>query len=108
MQLLTRAIEKALPPLYTHEGKEPSTVPVVVKFFNPTGAGTWYITEGERDGDDWRLYGWADLGMGPGCSELGYTSLNELKAFRGRFGLGVERDLYLSPMTLADAMAKSR
>ena len=27
-------------------------------------------------------------------TELGYASLSELSAYRGRFGLGIERDLW--------------
>ena len=33
--------------------------------------------------------------------ELGYFSLSELQAFRGRFGLGIERDLYFEPRRLS-------
>lgn len=32
---------------------------VIVKFYNPTGAGTWLITEGEQwDNGDWELFGY--------------------------------------------------
>jgi Protein of unknown function (DUF2958) len=62
----------------------------VVKFFDPCGAATWIITEMMSDGDS--LFGIADLGFG--CPELGYLSLAELKSVRGRFGLGIERDLH--------------
>ena len=59
---------------------------VVVKLFNPTGLGTWYLTElNEVD----------NVAFGLSClqeKELGYVDLNELTAFKGQFGLGVERD----------------
>jgi len=62
----------------------------VVKFFNPTGAATWLITEMMPDEPD-ILFGLCDLGMR--CPELGYASLSELQSVTGRLGLGIERDL---------------
>jgi hypothetical protein len=62
----------------------------VVKFFDPTGAATWLITEMMPDEPD-ILFGLCDLGMG--CPELGYVSLSELESVTGRLGLGIERDL---------------
>ena len=53
MQLITKTIENKLKkrPLCSQEGNE--NPDIVVKFFNPCGIGTWYITEGEKqpDGD---------------------------------------------------------
>jgi hypothetical protein len=92
MKLLTKAIEQKLlkSPITTEESKR---IPVIVKFFNPTGAGTWYVTEGQKLEDgDWEFYGLADIHE----SELGYFRLSELQSFRGRFGLGIERDLHFS------------
>jgi len=66
----------------------------VVKFFDPTGAATWLITEMMPAEPD-ILFGLCDLGMG--CPELGYVSLAELQSVKGRFGLGIERDLYFAP-----------
>lgn len=80
MKLLTKAITTKLQ--NNHGGKP------VVKFFNPTGAGTWFISELFEDGDT--LFGLCDLGMG--TPEIGTVSLSELASFRGRFGLGIERD----------------
>lgn len=67
--------------------------PPVVKLFNPTGAGTWLLTELEPDDPD-IAWGLCDLGMG--CPEFGTVSLAELAACRGSFGLGVERDLHFT------------
>lgn len=105
MKLITEEIKKSLPPLYTHSdaGTRPENVPVVVKYFNPVGNGTWYITEGCLQSGN--LFGLCDLGMG--YPELGYVSLQELEGYRGLFGLGIERDLHLpSGFTLADAMER--
>ena len=65
----------------------------VVKFFDPTGAATWLITEMMPDEPD-ILFGLCDLGMS--CPELGYVSLAELQSVTGRLGLGIERDLYFT------------
>ena len=98
--LLTAAIRKSLPPLYANENKKPEDVPVVVKFFNPYGSGTWYITE--FDGED--------IMFGLCCiheAELGYVSLNELESLKikigGGYGLPLERDKYWKG-SLADAL----
>jgi hypothetical protein len=66
----------------------------VVKFFNPSGAATWLITEMMPDEPD-VLFGLCDLGMG--YPELGTVTLSELQRARGRFGLGIERDLLFRP-----------
>jgi hypothetical protein len=73
-------------------GNETDHVPVV-KFFDPTGAATWLITEMMPDQPD-MLFGLCDLGMG--APELGYVSLSELQSIMGRFGLGIERDLHFA------------
>jgi hypothetical protein len=69
-----------------------------VKLFNPTGAGTWYISE--YDPTDRLAFGVSDLGMG--CAELGYISMAELVEFRGRLGLPIERDLHFTPRLLSE------
>ena len=76
-----------------------------VKFFNPTGAATWLISEIMEDGDT--LFGLCD--MGHGTPELGYVSLTEIKTFRGRFGRGIERDRsFTADMSLADYADEAR
>jgi len=37
-------------------------------------------------------------------SELGTFSLDELESFKGKFGLGIERDLHFHDKTLKDVM----
>lgn len=65
----------------------------VVKLFNPCGAATWLLTEIDPD-DHTVAWGLCDLGMG--FPEFGTVSLTELAAYRGRFGLSIERDLYFT------------
>ena len=63
----------------------------VVKWFNPTGGGTWLISEIDSDNTD-IAFGLCDLGMG--FPELGSVSINELEQVVLPFGLKIERDLY--------------
>lgn len=83
---------------------------VAVKLF--CSAFTWYITEGEYDGerDDFIMFGYVMNEADPCCSEWGYIPLNELEALMleaqlqaGRFlGTAVERDLYFEPVTIGE------
>jgi len=98
MKLLTQAIIKTLPPLYSTKLVPLAEQIVRVKFFNPCGAGTWLVIEGSEeiadDGTrDWLFWGLAKLQ----CAEWGYFSLSELLTFRGPFGIGIERDLWFEP-----------
>lgn len=95
--MLTKENLKALPKLYAQEKITDPTV--YIKFFNPSGSDTWYILEGEQDGDDFRMFGLCDL-FGDG-GELGYVSLNELKSVRTAYGLRIERDRYFEPCPLS-------
>lgn len=65
----------------------------VVKLFNPCGAGTWLLTEIDPE-DTTIAWGLCDLGMG--FPEFGTVSLVELAEYRGRLGLGIERDLHFA------------
>jgi hypothetical protein len=68
----------------------------VVKLFNPSGLGTWLLTEIDPENPD-IAFGLCDLGF----PELGSVSISELEAGRGPFGLGIERDRHWSAkMTL--------
>jgi hypothetical protein len=64
---------------------------VVAKFFNPTGAGTWYATEYEPESK--MFFGYVSI-FGDWNDEWGYFSLEELESLKGPFGLGIERDIY--------------
>ena len=85
---MTKALEKRLPPLYSQETVEDPIV--VAHFFNPSGQGDWYIIEGNKEEDDYILYGLCHIFE----YEFGYVSLNDLKSVKGPFGLGIERDMY--------------
>ncbi len=101
MKLLTKTIEKKFEkhPIYSQREKG-IDAKVLVKFFNPTGVGTWLITEAEKQEDgDWRLYGYCEVGAD---WEWGYVMFSELQNFRGRWGLGIERELWSDGMTVKE------
>ena len=88
MKLMTRRLEKRFAKVGSQEGVDDPVV--VAKFFNPTGAGTWYATEyypKERI-----FFGYASI-FGDWNDEWGYFSLGEMQSFKSRFGIGIERDL---------------
>ena len=101
MQLLTDEIKSTLPSLYSTENTPAHEKQIVCKFFNPMGAGTWYIAEGsyQEDMDTWLVFGYCDLGLG--TPEWGYVTLAELESVKLPFGMGIERDIYFSPQTIS-------
>jgi len=97
--LLPQEIQEKLPRLYTQEllGLEALAL---VKFFTPRSRWTWYASEFDQVDTFFGLVDGFEL-------ELGNFSLSELDSVRDRSGLpAVERDLYFTPMTLAQLMEK--
>ena len=95
-KLLTKELQALLPAL---NAQEDVADPIVhAHFFNPSGTGDWWITEGSLDEGDYYMFGLCDLGS----PELGYVSINELDSVRGPLGLGIERDLYWTPKPLSE------
>jgi hypothetical protein len=92
MKLLTKALQKEIPALYATEATKLEDKEFICKFFNPCGAGTWYVIEGEEKEGDFIFFGLVDLHE----QEFGYFSLNELQSIRLPFGLTIERDLHFS------------
>ena len=89
MKLLTEKLEKRFAQVGRQEQVEDPMV--IAKFFNPTGAGTWFATE--YDPKDRIFFGYVSI-FGDWNDEWGYFSLDELQSYRGKFGLGIERDRY--------------
>ncbi len=77
---------------------------VIAKFFNPTGAGTWYATE--YDPITKIFFGFVSI-FGDHNDEWGYFSLDELESFSGCFGLGIERDLFFAEKRVSEIPAIS-
>lgn len=95
MKMITKAIEKEMErnPIGSHDG-EGLDAPIICKFFNPYGRGTWLITEAEKQEDgDWLLFGYCNIFEW----EWGYIMLSEILNTRvNMFGckLPLERDMY--------------
>lgn len=113
MELLTEEIIKAFQahPLYSQDEIEDPEV--LVKYFNPAGAGTWYIIEASRRDEDWLMFGLCCISE----PEFGYVLLSQLQEIRIptkivihdkgkiKFARGecmIERDLYFHG-TISDA-----
>lgn len=89
---MTKELEKKFEkyPIGSQEGLM-ENADVVVKYFNPYGAGTWLIIEGEkRDDGDWLLFGYCHVVEW----EWGYVLLSELESIRLPLGLKIEREIY--------------
>ena len=97
MKILTSEILKAFAKQGKTGNKSAKDIKIVLKLFNPTGAGTWYLYEKEDDDIYW---GFVNLGD-PEMSECGTVSMTELMAYRGMFGLGIERDMHFEPLSMS-------
>lgn len=75
----------------------------VVKLFTPDAGATWLLTEMDPDDHD-HAFGLCDLGLG--YPELGWVSLAEIAAVRGRLGLPIERDLHFAVQKRLSAYAR--
>lgn len=103
MQLMTPEIEALIHKTYSTESVPLREKIAVAKFFDPTGRGTWFVLEGEKEEDgDWRLFTWCVSPFGPTDDELGYVMLSDLQSVRGRMGLGIERDIHFTPKKLGE------
>lgn len=99
MKLLTAELRAQIPPLYSQEHLKLEEKTVHAKFFFPASGWTWFVTEGEEEEGDFRMFGYV-IGFE---KEWGYFSLNELESIKVK-GLTVERDLYFSPATFKEVM----
>ena len=94
MRLLTKELEQRFASVGSQESA--SDPIIIAKFFNPTGAGSWFATE--YNPEERCFFGYV---TGLGSDELGYFSLDELTEFTGQFGLGIERDLFFGEKPLS-------
>ena len=95
MKLLTKAIQKLLQREY-EKPEDQKTNMAYAKFFNPTGAGTWYLME--QDPYTGRIFGYAHITEW----EYGWFDFEEMAQYKGHFGLGIERDLWFEPTPIED------
>jgi hypothetical protein len=93
MKLFNKTIDRQLFKQYAL-GSDLSKQEAVVKIFNPMGAGTWFILNSDPQDPDY-LWAIVDLGYG---AEVGSVSRSDLETYRGKFGMGFERDLSFDPV----------
>jgi len=105
MKLLTKQILADFKKQGYTDGKPSDQVKVIVKFFNPVGAGNWYAVE--YDEKERIFFGFVSL-FNDWNDELGYFSLDELEAYRGPLGLGIERDMHFGDHTLQEILDGAR
>jgi len=87
MMLFTKEIEKKAQAQY-HLGADLEKQVVVAKFFNPLGAGTWYLINQDPDDPE---YCWGICHIFE--TEVGSFSKSDLETYKGNLGIGIERDL---------------
>lgn len=100
MELFTKEIIEKAKTQYPF-GSDMENQMIVAKFFNPTGARTWYLMNMDPGDEDY-CWGIVDLFE----VEVGSFSKSELKNFKGPLGLGIERDLYFEPVNAKELWEK--
>ena len=89
MRLMTKALAKKIPKLYSTEKIPVEDKIAVAKYFLPMSRWTWYVVEGEEAPDgDWLFFGYVE-GLE---KEWGYF----------HEPLFAERDLHFKPTKMAD------
>ena len=97
MKLLTKAIEKKLPPLGATDGQGGNAV-IQAKFYTPWAGWTWYALEYDPET---RVF----FGLVDGFEkEYGSFSLDELESINGPVGLKLERDLYFGTPKISEVI----
>lgn len=71
------------------------------KFFNPSGAGTWWLINQDPNDKDYR---WGVVHLFE--IEVGSFSKLELENYVGVFGLGIERDIYFEQVNVKELVDK--
>jgi hypothetical protein len=95
MKIITKAIEQAFEKQGDTSQKSMEDINIVMKLFNPMGAGTWYIYE-KLDEDIYMAF--VNLGD-PMMAERGTVSMSELMSLRLPMGLSIERDMHFDPLS---------
>lgn len=97
MKLLTKDLEKKLPPLYTTQNIPVNEKTAILKLFTPWTNWTWYAVE--YDPNTQTFFGLIQKGSE---NEWGYFSLIEMQNVKGSFGLKIERDIYWTPRKIKE------
>jgi hypothetical protein len=101
MKLLTKELIKRFEQVGSQEEVEEKIA--IVKFFNPAGAGNWFATE--YDPIEKMFFGYVSI-FGDWNDEWGYFSLAELEGYKGKFGLGIERDMSFKETSMTEIIKR--
>lgn len=99
MKLLTAELLKRFKKVGNDEETSTENKVIICKFFNPTGRGTWYATEYNEK--EKMFFGYVSI-FGDYNDEWGYFTIDELEDFKGKFGLGIERDITFKEIQFKD------
>lgn len=122
MKLLTKEIINKMP-LPDEIITDVQNAPIIVKFFGGGSYSLYVIAAyarvhpwvgsnieevklseiNSREVEDIHFYGYV---TGLQFDEWGYTTLNQLKAIKFPFGLGIERDMYFGKHTVKEIIAR--
>jgi hypothetical protein len=97
MKIITKEVEQAFAKQGDCSQKSMEEIRIVLKLFNPQGAGTWYLYE-KLDDDVYMCFANLDDPMN---AEIGTVSMQELMSFKGWLGLGIERDMHFKPLSVS-------
>ena len=89
LEIFRKACELRGVPRYKDDGS--SSDIARVKLFDPCGSWTWYIGEWDGESEAFGLVEGFD-------TEFGYFSLAELSEVKGPMGIGIEVDVYFTPV----------
>lgn len=107
IKMMTQAIAKKIPAMYSGEKVGRDDKLIVTKYFTPWSDYTFLVLEGEQiEGGDWEFFGWVTRGS-LGDGELTYFRLSQLEELKGPGGIpGVEREKWcpLLKIKLGDAI----
>lgn len=93
MKLLTKELENRFEQIGSQEEIPMGDKIIIAKFFNPSGAGTWYATE--YDPIEKIFFGFVSI-FGDWNDEWGSFGLKELEEIKLPFGLTIERDIHFA------------
>ena len=108
-RLITPDLEKAMKdyPLYSQDSKKKDALCIAVFFI---GNARWYILEGQREYDDFVLFG---IIVGLAGTEYGYISANEMASVAldaSKYGLGtimVEQEKAFQPLNFLQSKTEN-
>lgn len=120
--IIPKAVQRRLIKGYQHSAETGESAPdALLHFFNPYGAGDWYISEAmplDAEGEcipdtpeaavDWHMFGFANFND-PASADLGYTNLSQLRGVKIRIGslaMPLERELRWMPRPLSEIVDK--